>query len=367
MNSQHCRSRIYASKSKSRLQGVQAKLAKLRDRVRESTRLETLRYRERTDWWKRAFRTPVLYSLHFVHGLGRSFCEWMLAILGLCSKHFLHRIFDRSSSRFFRAKHRYTFSKFEKLEDRLALANIVVNSTLHGTDADSNTTTLVEAIQLANATPGQDDITLPAVTTFASDDAIFIDPTSAGRTMYPAITSEIKIIGNGSSLNATGKNARFFYVSGSGALTIEDTNLVGGKAQGGDGAGGNFGGGGGGAGMGGAIFVNGSTASLTVRRSTILNSTAKGGSGLFLSGIGGPGGGGGGMGGSGANSGEADRDLMPLETPGEMELGEMGARTMAASVVEEVAASILLLPATGVLVVEVAEAGSTLRILVLEV
>lgn len=180
---------------------------------------------------------------------------------------------------------------------------IVVNSTVHGTDSNPATTTLVEAIQQANATTGPDIIQLPSMTTFLSDHALFIDGTSAGRTMYPSISSNITIQGAGSTLDASGKNARFFYVSGAGNLTLEDMNLVGGKAQGGDGAGGNFAGGGGGAGMGGAIFVDGSLASLTVRNTMIANSLAKGGIGTISVSLGGPGGGGGGMGGNGDNSG----------------------------------------------------------------
>ncbi len=192
---------------------------------------------------------------------------------------------------------------FESLETRALLATYVVDSLAHGTDTNSATTTLVEAIQLANTNTGPDTIVLASGSTYLSDDATFIDGASAGRTMYPSITSDITIQGNGSTLDATGKNARFFHVSSSGSLTLENINLFGGKAQGGDGAGGNFAGGGGGAGMGGAIFVNGASASLTVRNSMIANSLAKGGVGAISVSIGGAGGGGGGMGGGGANSG----------------------------------------------------------------
>ncbi len=183
----------------------------------------------------------------------------------------------------------------------LQAATFTVNSTLHGTDGNAGTTTLVEAINAANTAGGSNTIELAANTAYVSDDTVFIDGTSAGRTMYPAITSNITIHGNGATLDATGKNARFFYVTGTGALTLERINLVGGKAQGGAGAAGNFGGGGGGAGMGGAIFVNGSTASLTIRQSSILNCLAQGGTntnwGTAGTTLAGPGGGGGGMGG----------------------------------------------------------------------
>jgi hypothetical protein len=178
-------------------------------------------------------------------------------------------------------------------------ATYTVNSTLHGTDSDGSTTTLVEAIQAANTAGGSNVIELAAGTTYSSDDTVFIDGTSAGRTMYPAITSTITIHGNGATLDATGKNARFFYVSGSGSLVLEDINLSNGKAQGGDGALGNFAGGGGGGGFGGAIFVNGTSASLAMHRCSILNCLAKGGTSASSASQTGPGGGGGGMGGSG--------------------------------------------------------------------
>ncbi|HQR35406.1 MAG TPA: Ig-like domain repeat protein, partial [Blastocatellia bacterium] len=186
-----------------------------------------------------------------------------------------------------------------------AMATITVNSALHGTDGNGATTTLVEAIQQANTAGGSNTIVLPSAGYFPSDDTVFIDSTTLGRTMYPAITSNITIQGNGSVLDATGKNARFFYVTGSGSLTLEQINLVGGTAKGGDGASGNFGSGGGGAGLGGAIYVNGATASLTMRRASILSSVAQGGASILgvLSGNGGAGGGGGGMGGNGAASG----------------------------------------------------------------
>jgi len=122
-------------------------------------------------------------------------------------------------------------------------ATYTVNSTAHGTDSNAATTTLVEAIQQANTAGGANVIELATGGVYSSDDTVFIDGTSAGRTMYPAITTTITIHGNGATLDATGKNARFFYVSGSGSLVLEDINLNGGKAQGGTGAGGNFGGG----------------------------------------------------------------------------------------------------------------------------
>ncbi len=65
------------------------------------------------------------------------------------------------------------------------LATYVVDSHAHGTDTNSATTTLVEAIQLANTNTGPDTIVLASGSTYLSDDATFIDGASAGRTMYP--------------------------------------------------------------------------------------------------------------------------------------------------------------------------------------
>ncbi|NBV21144.1 MAG: hypothetical protein EBS05_04375, partial [Proteobacteria bacterium] len=115
-------------------------------------------------------------------------------------------------------------------------ATYTVNSTAHGTDASSATTTLVEAIQKANTAGGTQIIELAAGATYLADDTVYIDNTErTGRTLYPRITCNLTINGNGATLDATGKKARFFVVGGSGALTLNQMNLVGAKAKGGNG------------------------------------------------------------------------------------------------------------------------------------
>ncbi len=70
-------------------------------------------------------------------------------------------------------------ARIETLESRALLATYVVDSLAHGNDGNSGTTTLVEAIQLANANPDQDTIVLTSGGNYLSDDATFIDGTSA--------------------------------------------------------------------------------------------------------------------------------------------------------------------------------------------
>ncbi|MFO1493813.1 MAG: hypothetical protein U1F26_04040 [Lysobacterales bacterium] len=180
-------------------------------------------------------------------------------------------------------------------------ATFTVNSTAHGTDSNPATTTLVEAINAANGAAGADTIVLPSQTLFQVDDTVSVVLDSTGRTLYPRITGPTLIQGNGSTIDflsaPTSRNARFFVVAGGASLELEDLSLIGGRLRGGDGAQGNFGNGGGGAAMGGAIYVDGATASLTLRRSTIAACSATGGNGgLGVGSIGGSGGAGGGMG-----------------------------------------------------------------------
>lgn len=179
-------------------------------------------------------------------------------------------------------------------------ATFTVNSTLHGTDSNPATTTLVEAINAANGAAGADTIVLPSQTLFQVDDTVSVLLDSTGRTLYPRITGPTLIQGNGSTIDflsaPTTRNARFLVVASGASLELEDLSLIGGRLRGGDGVQGNFGNGGGAA-MGGAIYVDGATASLTLRRSTIACSSATGGSaGVGVGAIGGAGGAGGGMG-----------------------------------------------------------------------
>jgi len=128
-----------------------------------------------------------------------------------------------------------------------------------------------------------------------------------GPNAFPAITSNILIIGQGATIsrNPFASAFRFFYIGGgiaagqsAGTLTLTDLTLTGGLAQGGAGGSGG-GGGGGGAGMGGAIYNQGT---LTLVRVIATNNTASGGSGGIgsFSGLGG--GGGGGLSGNGGDN-----------------------------------------------------------------
>jgi hypothetical protein len=129
-----------------------------------------------------------------------------------------------------------------------------------------------------------------------------------GPNAFPAITSNILIVGSGATITraATAPKFRFFYVAGGweagvpqGTLTLTDLTLQNGLAQGGDGGFG-VGAGGGGAGLGGAIYNQGQ---LNLARIHFVSDTAQGGNGGgCCGGYGGGGGGGlGGNGGSGAN------------------------------------------------------------------
>jgi hypothetical protein len=126
-----------------------------------------------------------------------------------------------------------------------------------------------------------------------------------GPNAFPAITSNILIVGSGSTIaRAPGSpKFRFFYVAGGweanmpqGTLTLTDLTLTNGLAQGGNGGSG-AGSGGGGAGLGGAIYNQGQ---LNLARVHFVGNTAVGGSGGCC-GAGVGSGGGGGLGGDGGS------------------------------------------------------------------
>ncbi|HTU89427.1 MAG TPA: hypothetical protein VMF69_04960 [Gemmataceae bacterium] len=210
----------------------------------------------------------------------------------------------------------------EALEDRVTPSATVinVNDPSGGIDNAANVTvsglgskvTLIDAINAANNTGGSGSyvINLPANSTITfsqplnnatvSGTNVVQDQQWYGPDALPAITSNITIEGNGDTLQISGTNMRFFYVSGGptltggalavGSLTLDNLTLEGGTAQGGNG-------GGGGLGAGGAIFNQGN---LTLDGDTLTDNQAIGGNGG--SGIGG--GGGGGMGSDGDSTGE---------------------------------------------------------------
>jgi hypothetical protein len=212
--------------------------------------------------------------------------------------------------------------RLEVLEDRLAPAATVINVNdpsggmdnpgYHIVSTLGSKVTLIDAIDAANNTSfafgGSYLINLPAGKTIAFSSPVqTLDKTTGdfngwedqnwyGPNALPAISSNITIEGNGDTLQISGANMRFFYVSGGlnltggaltpGTLELDNLTLEGGVAQGGNGSGG----GGGGLGAGGAIFNQGN---LTLIGVTLTDNKAIGGNG---GGGGNKGGGGGGMG-----------------------------------------------------------------------
>ncbi len=215
------------------------------------------------------------------------------------------------------SRHRFV-PGLEFLEDRLAPALLVVNSTDDNT-TDTDTLTLREAITLVNhggnpsslgqssmpygwqsqisGSFGNDTIQFSSVIDGQTIDLTSTDPSSGfGPTAFSIATGDKLVIDGQTGLTQgitiardPGAQAfRLFAVAGSASVTLEGLTLSGGDAQGSTG-GAN---GGGSAGMGGAIFNQGS---LTILDSTLTGNTAQGGAG----GPGGFSGGGGGVGGQG--------------------------------------------------------------------
>ena len=133
---------------------------------------------------------------------------------------------------------------------------------------------LVSAINECNdeiLNPGPDTISLGSSCTYEISAA---NNYWYGPNGLPAISSEIFIEGNGSTIyRSSGNSFRLFYISGghselsSGSLHLSTLTLRGGRAKGGNG-------GGGGAGMGGAIFNQGA---LELFEVTLLQNEAVGG------------------------------------------------------------------------------------------
>ncbi|HTW25028.1 MAG TPA: choice-of-anchor Q domain-containing protein [Candidatus Baltobacteraceae bacterium] len=173
---------------------------------------------------------------------------------------------------------------------------------------------------------------LPVVFTLSS---VALDPFNpVSFAALPAIRTTVTIEGNGATIAwdaadcqttvATWVNkasqacsARLFVVTGTGNLTILDTQVQGFGVHGGDGG---AGGGGGGLGAGGAVYVKGGV--LTVQRCTFDGNSATGGDGGGL-GAQSPNGGGGG-GGLGGNGGAQDSSASHPFTDG---AGGGGAQT----------------------------------------
>jgi len=220
----------------------------------------------------------------------------------------------------------------EPLEARRLLATINVTTTSNTVDVTDRATiniaqlsnvafnpdglvSLREAIDAANNTAGPDTIVLSNATyTLAAADNYWYGPNG-----LPAVTSEITIQGNGATIarDSGAANFRLFYVSNgqgnnpigitdisingapldTGALTLQNLTLSGGRAQGGKGGDGAYAAGGGG-GLGGAVFNQGT---LALNGVTFVSNQALGGAGGAEIGIAGAAGGGG----IGGNGGDA--------------------------------------------------------------
>ncbi|MEG3845050.1 DUF4347 domain-containing protein, partial [Microcoleus sp. herbarium14] len=168
----------------------------------------------------------------------------------------------------------------------LANFNVTV-ATDNGTGTVAGT--LSKAILDANATAGDDTITLTTPVRFTG-------------TPSQVINSNIALIGGGFTVSGDANNSgtnnagdvQPFFVK-SGIVSFSNMTISGGRAQGGDGAGG----GGGAAGMGGGLFIYGGT--ITLNNITFSGNQAIGGKGGAGAGFGGFGGGG--FGGPGTGGG----------------------------------------------------------------
>ena len=67
-------------------------------------------------------------------------------------------------------------------------ATFTVNSTLHGTDADGGTTTLMESINAANTAGSSNTVVLAAASYLVSDDTVFHQSQFRRAAMYPAVS-----------------------------------------------------------------------------------------------------------------------------------------------------------------------------------
>lgn len=174
------------------------------------------------------------------------------------------------------------------LEDRTTPATITVTNGF-----DSGPGSLRQAILSANNESlfsGPDVITFERSVVGPQIRLTSVGDSSVGPAAF-GITSSITIDGAGVKLLGQSFDApqfRFFTVTASGKLTLNNLTLSGGLARGGNG------GGGGAAGMGGAIYNQGD---LNIFSCTLSNNTAAGGSG-----IGNAGGGGGGLSDDGGRS-----------------------------------------------------------------
>ncbi|MEZ5591792.1 MAG: hypothetical protein R3F53_14200 [Gammaproteobacteria bacterium] len=170
-------------------------------------------------------------------------------------------------------------------------------------------TSLRAAITEANALAGADDIVFDAALVANGDAEILLtlfdtglDDGELGPTAF-IVDSEVTITGpagdNGITVERSGNNDfRFFHVTSTGNLTLENLTFVGGVAQGGHSGGGNSAGAGGAAGIGGAVVNEGI---VNIIASTLTENQALGGSGGMAGSQFSGGAGGGGIGEQGGN------------------------------------------------------------------
>ena len=232
------------------------------------------------------------------------------------------RVQNSRTSRRDRSRQQWTTRftpRAELLEDRLAPAILIVNSSLDNAISGDHVLTLREAIRSVNqgslvdsSASGQVTGSFGASNTIQFDSSIdgqiislkSADSANVGPSAFQ-ISNTLVIDGETGLTQgitiARGSTTpfRLFYVTSTGNLTLTGLTLNGGLAQGGNGGstGGGSGAGGGAAGMGGAIFNQGA---LTILNSTLTGNIAQGGAGGSAptrSGSGG--GGGGGLGGPG--------------------------------------------------------------------
>jgi peptidoglycan/xylan/chitin deacetylase (PgdA/CDA1 family) len=161
---------------------------------------------------------------------------------------------------------------------------------------------LIAEINTANESGQSSTLDLDAGCTYSVTGPVDLDPDGYGPIGLPKITGDITIHGNGATLMRSGADAfRFFYVTTTGHLSLDNLTIMNGLARGGNGGDGTYDGGGGGAGLGGAIFNRGT---VTLSGVAFHGNTARGGEGgndndpTTSAG----GGGGGGMGGNGTDS-----------------------------------------------------------------
>jgi hypothetical protein len=251
-----------------------------------------------------------------------TFQQWLRKAFGPLAQ--VSRASRRGQSR---QPSRYRFvPRLELLEDRLAPATFIVNSTADSATSSVGTVTLREAItasenhtQVNGTGPtgtGNDTIQfsssidgqtislgnsvndLSNTSTMAGPSAFFISNDTLVIDGQTGLTQGVTI-----ARNSSAANFRLFDISSTGNLTLQGLTLSGGAADGF--AGGNSqdhsGPGGGSAGLGGAIFNQGS---LTIQNSTLTGNTAHGGAGgTAQSGTGGNYGGGAGGAGLGSVGG----------------------------------------------------------------